>query len=118
MDKLPPPPPPPPPGRGRQSGPNPNHDRRQSEGADGQDGPSTPTWIRKWGPWIAMGVLLAVFIIPSLVAGDRGEELSYRDFISLVEDGSVERVDWENVTGKITGELSDGSTFQTTGSAD
>ncbi|MEY2959816.1 MAG: ATP-dependent protease FtsH [Actinomycetota bacterium] len=65
-----------------------------------------------------MGVLLAVFIIPSLVAGDRGEELSYRDFIALVEAGDVERVDWENVTGKITGELSDGSSFQTTGSAD
>jgi cell division protease FtsH len=65
-----------------------------------------------------MGILLAVFIVPTLLAGDPGEELSYRDFIALVEEGDVERVDWENTTGKITGELTDGSTFQTTGSAD
>ena len=65
-----------------------------------------------------MGVLLAVFVVPSLLSSDGGDELTYREFIGLVEAGRVEQVDWENGTGKITGELTDGSSFQTTGNAD
>jgi cell division protease FtsH len=65
-----------------------------------------------------MGVLLAVFVIPSLLSGSSGEQLTYREFIALVEDGRVEQLDWENGTGKISGELTDGSSFQTTGNAD
>jgi cell division protease FtsH len=118
MDKLPPPPPPPPPGRGRPSGPLPGKDRRPSDPGDDGERPTTPTWVRKWGPWIAMGVLLAVFVVPSLLSGSDGEQLTYREFIALVEDGRVEQLDWENGTGKITGELTDGSSFQTTGNAD
>jgi cell division protease FtsH len=117
MDKLPPPPPPPPPGRGRPSGHLPGKDRRPpTPGDDGE--PTTPTWLRKWGPWIAMGVLLAVFVVPSLLSGSNGDQLTYREFIALVENGRVEQIDWENGTGRITGELSDGSSFQTTGNAD
>ena len=65
-----------------------------------------------------MGVLLAVFVVPSLLSGSDGEHITYREFIALVEDGRVEQVEWENGTGKITGELIDGSAFQTTGGAD
>ena len=67
---------------------------------------------------MAMGILLAVFVVPSLLAGGDGEELTYREFVALVEAGRVEQLDWENGTGKITGELTDGSSFQTTGNAD
>lgn len=65
-----------------------------------------------------MGVLLAVFVIPSLMDGSRGEQITYREFIGLVQSGSVSELEWENGTGRITGKLSDGSSFQTTGSAD
>jgi cell division protease FtsH len=118
MDKLPPPPPPPPPGRGRPSGHLPGKDRRPSTPGDDGERPATPNWVRKWGPWIAMGVLLAVFVVPSLMSSGNGDQLTYREFIALVEDGRVEQIDWENGTGKITGELTDGSSFQTTGNAD
>jgi cell division protease FtsH len=118
MDKLPPPPPPPPPGRSRPAGPRPGKDRRPPDLGDDGERPTTPTWVRKWGPWIAMGVLLAVFVVPSLMSGGDGEDLTYREFLALVEDGRVEQIDWENGTGKISGELTDGSSFQTTGNAD
>ena len=119
MDKLPPPPPPPPPGRGRPSGHLPGKDRRPpNPSSDDGEGSSTPTWVRKWGPWLAMGILLAVFVVPSLMSGSDGEEITYREFIALVERGRVEQLDWENGTGKITGDLIDGSSFQTTGGAD
>jgi cell division protease FtsH len=118
MDKLPPPPPPPPPGRGRPSGNHPPKDRRPAPVGDDGERPATPTWLRKWGPWLAMGILLAVFVIPSLLSGPTGEQITYREFIGLVERGRVEQLEWENGTGKITGELTDGTSFQTTGGAD
>ena len=118
MDKLPPPPPPPPPGRGRPSGHLPGKDRRPPTPGNDGESPTTPTWLRKWGPWIAMGILLTVFVVPSLLSGSDGEQITYREFIALVERGRVEQLDWENGTGKITGELTDGSSFQTTGGAD
>ena len=118
MDKLPPPPPPPPPGRGRPSGHLPGKDRRPPTPGNDGEGPTTPTWLRKWGPWIAMGILLTVFVVPSLMSGSDGEQITYREFIALVERGRVEQLEWENGTGKITGDLTDGSSFQTTGGAD
>ena len=119
MDKLPPPPPPPPPGRGRAPGPRPDRDRKPSfPSGGGDDGPSTPNSWRRWLPWVAIGVFLAIFLVPTLMSGDSGEEITYSQFISNVAAGEVESIEWENGTGKITGELSDGTQFQTTGAAD
>ena len=120
MDKLPPPPPPPPPGRGRSSGPRPEKDRKPNfpSGGTGEDGPSAPTSWRRWHPWVLLGVFLALFLVPTLLSGDEGEEITYSQFIANVSAGEVESIEWENGTGKITGESSDGTKFQTTGSAD
>jgi len=65
-----------------------------------------------------MGVLLAVFVVPSLLSSGGGDQITYSQFIGYVADGRVEQVEWENGTGKITGEFTDGSSFQTTGAAD
>jgi cell division protease FtsH len=121
MDKLPPPPPPPPPGRGRSSGPRPDRDRKPSfpgSGSGNGDGPPTPNSWRRWLPWVAIGVFLAIFLVPTLLSGDEGEEISFSDFIANVGSGEVSSAEWENGTGKITGELSDGTKFVTVGSAD
>jgi len=119
MDKLPPPPPPPPPGRGRSSGPRPERDRKPTfPSGDGDDGASAPNSWRRWLPWVAIGVFLAIFLVPTLMSGDDGEEITYSQFIANVSAGEVESIEWENGTGKITGETSDGTKFQTTGSAD
>ncbi len=65
-----------------------------------------------------LGVFLAIFLVPTLLSGDEGDEITYSQFIANVSAGEVEGVEWENGTGKITGELSDGTKFQTTGAAD
>jgi cell division protease FtsH len=126
MDKLPPPPPPPPPGRGRQQGDpfGPSPDRRpgRSEGDrrgnDGESRPTPPTSIRRWLPWVIAGALIAIFLVPSLLDTSQGDEMPYSDFIALVEAGKVERVEIQNGTNKITGVLSDGTKFRTTGGGD
>ena len=121
MDKLPPPPPPPPPGRGRSSGSKPERDRKPSftgSGGGSGDGTPTPNSWRRWLPWVAIGVFLAIFLVPTLLSGDEGEDVSFSEFISNVAAGEVATVEWENGTGKITGELIDGTKFVTVGSAD
>jgi cell division protease FtsH len=116
MDHLPPPPPPPPPGRGRSAG-SPSGKERRPAPPDGEGRP-TPPWVRRWLPWIAIGVFLSIFLIPSLLSTDQGDEISYTDFIGLVDAGEVRTIQVENGTLKITGELKDGTKFHSTGGGD
>ena len=69
-------------------------------------------------PWIAIGIFLAIFLVPSLLSGDQGDEITYTEFIALVDAGDVNSIEVENGSLKITGELRDGSKFQTTGGGD
>ncbi|MDJ0770507.1 MAG: ATP-dependent zinc metalloprotease FtsH [Ilumatobacter sp.] len=118
MDKLPPPPPPPPPGRGRSGGQQPNRDRRPSfDGGGDGDQASAPNW-RRWLPWIAIGIFLAIFLVPSLLSGDSGDEISYSEFIERVNAGDVREIEIDNSNGKITGEFDDETKFRTTGGGD
>ena len=122
MDKLPPPPPPPPPGRGRPSGPAPRNnaprDRRPRPFESGNDN-ERPTggalgW-KRWWPWVVVGAFIAVFAVPSLLGDDSGDGKTYSEFLSLVNAGQVESITIDNASGKITGELTDGTKFHTTG---
>jgi ATP-dependent Zn protease len=69
-------------------------------------------------PWIAIGIFLAIFLVPSLLSGDQGDEITYTEFIALVDAGDVATIEVENGSLKITGELRDGSKFQATGGGD
>src|SRR5690606_33231459 len=80
MDELPPPPPPPPPGRGR-SGMPPSREPRPSRG-DG-DGEGSTAW-KRWLPWVAVGAFLAIFLLPAVLNGDDGDQMTYSEFIALV----------------------------------
>jgi cell division protease FtsH len=121
MDKLPPPPPPPPPGRGRPSGPPPGNDRhggggrRPPFGGGDDEQRTTPPWVRRWLPWIAIGIFLAVFLVPTLLNGDQGDEISYTEFIALVDAGEVRTAEINNGNGRISGELQDGTQYVSTG---
>ncbi len=118
MDKLPPPPPPPPPGNGRSPGQRPERpDRRPTSGGDDEERGSTPPWVKRWLPWIAVGLFLAVVLVPAFTSGDNGDEISYSEFIADVAAGDVVQAEWENETGNITGELDSGDRFNTTGQA-
>ena len=128
MDKLPPPPPPPPPGRGRQHGPQPEpqSERRsgKSEGeqrpsyGDGERRPGGMSGLRRWLPWVIAGAFIAIFFVPALMSGDDGDEMTYSEFIDLVNAGEVQSVQVETGTGKITGVLDDGTKFVTHGGGD
>jgi cell division protease FtsH len=50
-----------------------------------------------------------------MFAADTGERLSYTEFLEQVRAGKVERVTLNNATNTITGTLTDGSKFSTTG---
>jgi len=72
----------------------------------------------KWGLWVLLGLTLMVVVLPSLVGGTAGEEISYSEFMAQVRDGDVERVEIDNTNGSIDGELADGDEFSTTGPLD
>jgi cell division protease FtsH len=130
MDKLPPPPPPPPPGRGRQHAPQP--DPPTERRANKPDGGGNPNFndngngtgrpsggaLRRWLPWVIAGAFIAVFFVPALMKGGDGNEMTYSDFIGLVQAGEVKSVTVETGSGKITGELKDGTQFVTHGGGD
>jgi cell division protease FtsH len=67
---------------------------------------------------VAIGVFLAIFLVPTLLSGDSGDELTYTEFIALVDGGKVAEIEVDNASLKITGELEDGTKFHTTGGGD
>ena len=123
MDNLPPPPPPPPRGRseGRPNPPRNNQSRgenRRNSGqlsSDRQNGQENQSQWRRWLPWVAIGLFLAAVILPGMLNGPTGPAISYSEFIDEVRNGSVQSIEINNVTGEISGTLSDGSSFTSTG---
>jgi cell division protease FtsH len=93
-----PPPPPPPPQR----------DRTPRRGANAQGLP-------KWGPWLLFGALVGILVFPFLFTEDQRESLSYSEFLDRVEAGDVEEIVYNNNNGRITGTLTDGTEFATSG---
>jgi len=67
---------------------------------------------------VIAGAFIALFFVPALMKGDDGDEMSYSEFIDLVNAGEVQSVTVETGTGKITGELEDGTEFVTHGGGD
>jgi len=120
MANLPPPPPPPPPGAGR--GQRRSHkperpapkNKFEPEGSSSGDGESKPGFPR-WGWWIIGLVAVGALLIPSLWPSNDGADLTYTEFIAEVEDGNVAEIEVNKGSGKITGELTNGDTFNTTG---
>ena len=56
--------------------------------------------------------------MPTLLGGDEGEPITYSEFMTMVEQGVVRTADIENGTGRITGELTNGDQYVTTGGGD
>jgi cell division protease FtsH len=122
MSNLPPPPPPPPPGGGRgqkrpgkPERPAPkNKSTPEGDSNNTGDGETKPGFP-KWGWWIVGLVALGALLIPSLWPSNDGDNLSYSEFITQVETGNVESVEVNKGSGKITGEFTNGDSFNTTG---
>ena len=77
--------------------------------------PSGPHWTR-WLAWVALLVILGTLILPGLFRDDdTGETITYSEFLDQVAAGAVVTVEINNISGDISGELTDGGTFRTTG---
>jgi cell division protease FtsH len=103
-DASPPPPPPP---------PDPDGRGRAREGGG----------LPRWSIWVLVAVVVALLFIPTtLFSADNGEEITYGEFLTALEDGDVEEAQYNNTNGHISGTLTsaendlvEGDRFHTTG---
>ena len=121
------PPPPPPPANGsKPSGNKPSGKsawgrlgakKPADQGQTPKDGqkPQGRGPLPRWAVWAIIAVVLALGVGSQMFAADTGERLSYTEFLEQVRAGKVERVTLNNATNTITGTLTDGSKFSTTG---
>lgn len=122
MSNLPPPPPPPPPGGGRgqrrpakSERPAPqNNSDSDGSGANKADG-EAKSGFPKWGWWIIGLVAIGALLVPSLWPSNDGDNLDYTEFINEVQAGNVESATINTGSGKITGDYTNGDSFNTTG---
>ena len=61
------------------------------------------------------GVILAVLVLPSFMNRTDRREIDYSDLLTRVEQGQIEELDWNNNDGSITGQLDDGTEFESNG---
>ena len=96
---VPPPPPPPPPGpRGTDRAPRAARDRY-------------PRWL--W--WLLAGAIIAIFVASLAAPSEQRDEIDYGALLSQANEGKVDKVKVNNSNGQITGQLTDGTKFSTTG---
>jgi cell division protease FtsH len=72
--------------------------------------PMTPR--SRWLPWVVIGVIVvAVLVWQTAPDGNTDRaELEYGQFLTLVSDGKVDNIEYDQSTGKITGEFKSGET--------
>jgi cell division protease FtsH len=71
-------------------------------------------WPR-WTIWVLLAVIAAALLLPSLVGSSSGSPISYGDFLEDLRTDQVKDATFDNTNGDITGTLTDGTKFTTTG---
>ncbi len=102
-------PPPPPPPRNQPSRNPLKGFRDQKPGADGK--PPMP----KWSIWVIIAAVVVLAFGSQFISPTTGEKLSYTEFLVQVQDGNVKNVTINNATNVISGVLTNGGKFTTTG---
>ena len=125
MNALPPPPPPPSSGNSPQRPQkgswqkNPfarrNGNGPSQKNAPKGDGQPTRQQLPKWAIWLIAAFAILLIIGPRLWSTSNADELTYTEFLALVEDGKVDKVSINNSTNEISGTLNNGREFTTTG---
>jgi cell division protease FtsH len=96
-------------------------DDRPTPGQPGNRGREAPAgrsgWPR-WSIWILLGVVIVSFALPTVLSSDNRESLEFSQFESQVRANNVEQIEINNTNGTITGTLSNGQEFRTTGPID
>ena len=125
MSPLPPPPPPP------ANGSKPSGNKQAGKPAWGRLGakkssdqgnlpkdgqkPQGRGPLPRWAVWVIAAFAVLLLIGPRLWSTTTGDKLTYTEFLTLVREGKVEKVSINNATNQISGELTSGRSFSTTG---
>ena len=107
------PPPPPPPRNQPPKGPFKGFPPRNQKGQGSDPGSRPP--MPRWAIWAIVAAIVTIGVGAQMFTTPTGEKLSYTEFLRQVRNGSVEKITINNATNTITGTLSDGSKFTTTG---
>jgi cell division protease FtsH len=99
MSQQSPPPPPPPPSPGRSS----------RSGTGGRES------LPRWSIWVLAGVVLAVLVLPTFMNRTDRQEIDYSDMLTRVSQDEVREITWDNNDGSISGELKNGTEFESNG---
>ena len=125
MNALPPPPPPPSSGNSPQRTPKGSWQKNPFARRDGNgssqknapkgDGQPTRQQLPKWAIWLIAAFAILLIVGPRLWSTSNADELTYTEFLALVDDGKVDKVSINNATNEISGTLNNGREFTTTG---
>ncbi|MBM3637926.1 MAG: ATP-dependent zinc metalloprotease FtsH [Actinobacteria bacterium] len=115
MSEIPPPPPPPPPPSGKRGGQNPFMKGRAPRQDKSPTDPQARRPMPRWAIWVVIAALVMLAFSSRLWTTPTGEKFSYTEFLALVDDGKVADLTINNATNIISGTLSDGRKFTTTG---
>jgi len=105
------PPPPPPPSNSGSRSPMKGLRNLRGNAPDGQNRPPMP----KWAIWAIVGGLTVLIFGSQFIAKPTGEKLTYTEFLQQVRNGEVKAVIFNNSTNTISGTLTNGNKFTTTG---
>ena len=71
--------------------------------------------LPKWAVWVIAAFAVLLIIGPRLWPTTNADKLTYTEFLDLVRQGKVDKVSINNSTNAISGKLSSGREFNTTG---
>ena len=71
----------------------------------------------RWAVWALIAVAAGLIAGPRLWPASTATKVTYTEFLDLVQSGKVSSVEINNLSNTISGTMSDGSEFITTGAA-
>ncbi|MFM2235870.1 MAG: ATP-dependent protease FtsH, partial [Actinomycetota bacterium] len=71
----------------------------------------------RWAVWVLIAVAAGLIAGPRLWPASTATKVTYTEFLDLVQSGKVSSVEINNLSNTISGTMSDGSEFITTGAA-
>ncbi len=105
-------PPPPPPGAPKQSGRSPF-----KRGAPNTNGAKERPSLPRWAVWILIAVAGVLIIAPRMWPASTATKVTYTEFLVLVKNNEITKIDINNISNTISGKRKDGTEFVTTGAA-
>jgi cell division protease FtsH len=91
----------------------PERPERPGRGRPGGTSGPDPGW--RWAVIVLLGLVVLALVLPNLFSQGQSQQLSYTTFISDVNAHKVSSATIDNSSGKITGNLTDGTSYTVSG---